>query len=130
MLKKILEILFLSSRLTLGFGMISSCVVLCFFLGSKGVIWVGNELEKQERNIELVTGMSSSVFLYFVSANLLILGLDYAHQKITGEAIYPELPSVKTPPSCRKCKYYDGNLFLPCAVNPELPQDCKDFITK
>ena len=29
---------------------------------------------------------------------------------------------------CFTCHYYNGSHYLPCAVNPSLPEDCGDYL--
>lgn len=31
------------------------------------------------------------------------------------------------PPNCLICSYFSGNTYLPCAVRPELDENCKDW---
>lgn len=56
----------------------------------------------------------------------------YALADICGfkERDYKQYLFKKTEKQCSKCDYYNNNKYLPCAVHPELKDNCADFKPK
>jgi hypothetical protein len=115
------------SAYTLGIFAVSiGGVALVTSATSTALISVGRALESQRPAIHklmVFSCASDSGGVLMVVGGLVIARLRKSPTPNTPPPIKPQL---LIPIACRNCKYFSGEMLLPCAVHPELKENCSD----
>ncbi|MBD2489042.1 hypothetical protein [Aulosira sp. FACHB-615] len=94
-------------------------------LSGKVVVRLGEALKTHELTIDkMVTYGGNAGIIGLCSASCGAAVAWFVGDKLD---CFGELEEASQKHHCSGCAYFSANPYLPCAVNPHLPQNCKDF---